>query len=348
MSVGVQKLPVAFEAMGGDRGPSVAVEGAVAAWKAWGTESILVGDEVQLAELKSAIDPHGRCGIQIRHAPEVVGMDETPAVSLRKKPRSSIRIAHQLIVSGEASSVVSAGNTGAMMATGLFELGTIQGISRPAIATLIPKKGSAKPTVLIDSGANTECHARQLVQFAVMGDIYARDILGCQAPRVALLSNGSESSKGTDITRAAAFVLEALGGFHYVGYIEGNDLPNDIADVVVCDGFVGNVLLKGMEGAVKLVFDSIKSFSKEDIRGRLGLWLAHRLLKRVFKEKLDPSAYGGAPLLGLKGVSIVAHGSSDSRALMNALRLASRLSEIGVVTSLERAMAVLETHLEAI
>jgi glycerol-3-phosphate acyltransferase PlsX len=334
--------------MGGDRGASVAVEGAVAAFKAWGVTTILVGDELELQSHLDSFDQEFSKKLQIYHAPEMVGMDDSPSVSLRKKPRSSMRVAHQLVVEGKASSIVSAGNTGAMMATGLFEFGTISGIGRPAIATLIPKISSDRPTVLIDSGANVECHARQLVQFAVMGDIYARDILGCKNPRVALLSNGSESSKGTDITRAAAYLLESLAGLHYVGYVEGNDLPRDVADVVVCDGFVGNVLLKGMEGAVRLVFDSIKTYSKQDWKGRMGLLLARGLLRRIFQQKLDPSAYGGAPLLGLKGISIVSHGSSDARAIMNAIRLASRLSEMGIADSLERAMTVLETHLEAI
>jgi phosphate acyltransferase len=341
-------LPVAVDAMGGDKGPSVAVEGAVRAWKAWGLSSLLVGDESVLRELLAKANVEDKAAIQILHAPDVITMEDSPAVSLRKKPKSSMRVAYRAVTAGDASSVVSAGNTGAMMAAGLFEFGAIQGLARPAIATLIPKISSDSPTVLLDSGANTECHARQLVQFAVIGDLYAREVLGCQKPRTALLSNGSEASKGTDVTRSAAHMLGALEGMRYVGYVEGNDLPDDIADVVVCDGFVGNVLLKGMEGAVRLVFSTIKNFSNDTLKGKVVLWLARNLLRRVFKEKLDPSAYGGAPLLGLKGVGIVAHGSSDARAFMNAIQIAHKLSESDLANSLERAMLLLETQMEAI
>lgn len=193
--------------------------------------------------------------------------------------------------------MVSPGNTGAMMAAGLYVSGTLPGIARPAIASLIPKSGNGQPTVLLDSGANVDCNANQLVQFALMGNCYALSVLNCTSPRIGILSNGSEKSKGNDITRSASLMLSEIKELNFIGYIEGRDLPRDVADVVVCDGFVGNVLLKAMEGSIELVFDSIKHYVEKSFRGKVGMWLAKPIFKALFKQKLDPSAYGGAPLL---------------------------------------------------
>jgi phosphate acyltransferase len=232
-----------------------------------------------------------------------------------------------------------------MMAAGLFVAGTLSGIARPAIASLIPKVGDLTPTVLLDSGANIDCHAYQLVQFALMGAYYARSAINCENPRVGLLSNGTEISKGNDIIRSAALNLSELQGVNFIGYVEGRDIPRDVADVVVCDGFVGNVLLKAMEGSVELVFDSLKHYVDRSTRGKLGMWLAKPILKSLFYDKLDPSSYGGAPLLGLSEIAIVCHGASNSRAIMNGIRVAKKCVDADLVSKMSAALNVLDVRL---
>jgi len=333
------ELPIAVDAMGGDLGSSVVVEGAVRAAREFNISSILVGKEdelrAKLTELKADADPR----ISVVHAKDVVTMEDSPSAAIRRKPHSSIRVAHNLVKEGRASAVVSPGNTGAVMAVGIFVLGTFPGVVRPAIASLIPKIGTASPTVLLDCGANIDCRATQLVQFALMGKHYAQIATGCKEPRIALLSNGSEPSKGTDVIRAAAQALSSLKDIRYVGYIEGRDMPKDTADVVVCDGFVGNVMLKSMDGTVELVLQSLKFYMKKSLRWQLGMFLAKPLFKTLFKEKFDPAAYGGAPLLGLKGISIICHGSSNDRAIMNAISVAHKFVQGELVRKMEGALA---------
>lgn len=335
-------MPIALDCMGGDHGPRVAVEGAVAAARNFGIASILVGDEKQLQTLISSVGTGGALPLSIQHASQVVGMDEAPGLAIRGKQDSSIRVAFELVSQGRASAVVSPGNTGAIMAAGVFVGGTLPGIARPAIASLIPKGISGAPTVLLDAGANTGCQAFQLVQFALMGHHYAKSALGVAQPRIALLSNGTELAKGNDVIRSAAMMLSEVEGIHFIGYVEGRDIARDVVDVVVCDGFVGNVVLKAMEGCVTLVTDSIKSVAEASLRAKLGLWLARPALRTVFKEKLDPSAYGGAPLLGLGQIAIKCHGSSSSRAVMNGLRVAQRFVDEKVLLSLHGALAQLD------
>lgn len=344
----VLALPIAVDAMGGDHGPSVVVNGAIAAAKEFDISAILVGDEKQLIPLLRQGDPEGSLPLTVQHASQVVGMDEAPGLAIRGKQDSSIRIAFELVSQGKASAVVSPGNTGAIMAAGVFVVGTLPGIARPAIASLIPKGGSGAPTVLLDAGANTECHAFQLVQFALMGHYYATAALGCPAPRIALLSNGTELAKGNDIIRSAAMMLSELEGINFIGYVEGRDISRDVVDVVVCDGFVGNIVLKAMEGCVALVTDSIKAVSQTSLRGKVGLWLARPVLRKVFKDKLDPSAYGGAPLLGLGQIAIKCHGSSSSRAVMNGIRVAQRFVEQGVLSSLHAALQQLDVRMASV
>lgn len=329
--------------MGGDLGPSVAVEGAVRAAKELGISSILVGAEGDIRPILQRLGASDLATLQVRNATEVITMDDSPSMAIRGKPDSSIRVAFELVRSGEACGVVSAGNTGAVMAAGLYVSGTLAGISRPAIATLIPKTGDLPPTVLLDSGANIDCHAYQLVQFALMGNYYARSALPCESPRIALLSNGTESSKGTDMIRSAAMTLSELKSLNFVGYIEGRDISRDVADVVVCDGFVGNVVLKSMEGAVELVLDSMKHYVEEaSMRGKLGMWLSKPILKSLFRDKLDPSAYGGAPLLGLNDIAIICHGASNTRAIINALRVARKFVDEGLVEKMSGALGTLD------
>ena len=344
----VSALPIAVDAMGGDHGPQVVVQGAIAAAKEFGVSAILVGDEKQITPLLREGDPGSSLPLSVHHASQVVGMDEAPGLAIRGKQDSSIRIAFELVSQGKASAVVSPGNTGAIMAAGVFVAGTLPGIARPAIASLIPKGGSGTPTVLLDAGANTECHAFQLVQFALMGHYYAKAALGCPSPRIALLSNGTELAKGNDIIRSAAMMLSELEGINFIGYVEGRDISRDVVDVVVCDGFVGNIVLKAMEGCVGLVTDSMKAVSQTSLRGKVGLWLARPVLRKVFKEKLDPSAYGGAPLLGLGQIAIKCHGSSSSRAVMNGIRVAQRFVEQGVLSSLHGALQQLDVRMASV
>lgn len=336
------ELPVAVDAMGGDLGPGVAVGGAYRALKDHGIRSILVGDSDCInRELKNKFNYTGS-DILVQHADEVITMEDSPSAAIRKKTKSSIRIAFELVKDGKASSVVSPGNTGAVMAAGLYVLGTLPGIARPAIATLLPKIGDAPPTVFLDSGANVDCDASHLVQFALMGHYYAQVAIKNERPRVAFLSNGSEPTKGTDTIRAASAMLSQLKEINYIGYIEGRDLPRNVVDVVVCDGFVGNVALKLMEGAVELVVDSIRHFVGGSVRGKAGLWLIKPLLKTLFRDKLDPSAYGGAPLLGLNDLAIICHGSSNERAIMNAMRVARDFVHEGLIERIEQSLIALD------
>ncbi|MBX7145669.1 MAG: phosphate acyltransferase PlsX [Oligoflexia bacterium] len=325
--------------MGGDFGPQPVVDGAVAAVRNLGIPSVIVGNEgeirARLEKLGASTDER----IRVQHASQTVTMDDSPSSVLRKKQEASICIAFELVRRGDACAVVSPGNTGAVMAAGMMISGTLPGIARPAIATLIPRVGNKPPTVLLDSGANVDCNASQLVHFALMGNHYARVAIGAEKPRVALLSNGTEPSKGTDLIRSAAQMLAEMPELNFIGYVEGRDISRDRADVVVCDGFVGNVLLKGMEGAVELVFDSIKHYLESSVRAKLGMWLCKPMFKRLFRDKLDPSAYGGAPLLGLCDTAIICHGSSGARAIENAIRVAHSSWQQDLSANLSAALA---------
>lgn len=342
---GTGVLPIAVDAMGGDHGPKVVVEGAVMAARRDGIPSIIVGNQEEIEPLLKGYALSDRSLISVHHASQFIQMDESPGLAIRGKPDSSIRVAFELVNDGKASAVVSPGNTGAIMAAGVFVGGTLPGIARPAIASLIPKGVGATPTVLLDSGANTGCQAFQLVQFALMGNQYAKSALGIESPRIALLSNGTEVSKGNDIIRSAAMMLSEIEGLNFKGYVEGRDIAKDVVDVVVCDGFVGNIVLKAMEGSVGLVIDSVKAAMEHSLRAKLGLWLAKPVLKSVFKDKLDPSAYGGAPLLGLGQIGIKCHGSSKSRAIMNGIRVARKFVDEDVLQQLHTALGHLDSKM---
>jgi glycerol-3-phosphate acyltransferase PlsX len=331
--------------MGSDRGPEVIVRGALTALSKLQRPVILVGDENIISSALAQAGIIAGNSVQVVHAPDVITMDDTPSTVIRKRLQASVRVAFELVEKGEASGVVSAGNTGGMMAAGLYAVGALPGILRPAIATLIPKIEDLPPTVLIDSGANVDCHAHQLVQFALMGRIYAKSVLKIDRPRVALVSNGSEASKGTDILRSTSQLLRDLPEVNFIGYVEGRDLPHDRADVVVCDGFVGNVLLKAMEGSVELVVGSMRHHVTKSFWGRVGLWIARNRLKALFRGRLNPSAYGGAPLLGLRTVAIVCHGSADEEAIRNALAVAERFVDANLVQQLDEALGDYEGNL---
>lgn len=341
-------LPVAVDAMGGDLGASVVVEGAVLALREFGINSILVGAETEIRSALTNLGASSLEGLQVRHAPDVVTMEDSPTVALRKKPNASIRIAFELVKEGKACAVVSPGNTGAVMAAGIYVSGTLPGIVRPAIASLIPKVGNCVPGVLLDSGANIDCHAHQLVQFALMGNYYAMSALRKEKPRVALLSNGAELSKGTDILRSAALMLADYNGINFIGFVEGRDLARDVVDVIVCDGFVGNIVLKTVEGSVEFVLDSMRQQIGKSIAGKVGMWLAKPSLKGLFHDKLDPSSYGGAPLLGLNDAAIVCHGSSNAKAIMNGIRVARGFYDDGVISKICSALNVLDLKMPGV
>lgn len=331
-------LPIALEAMGGDLGPSVAVAGAVRAARELGLKTLLVGNEDLINELLREVPSDIRPLLPVRHAPDVVTMEDSASVALRRKPNSSIRVAFRAVEEGQASGCISAGNTGAMMAAGMFECGTLPGISRPAIATMIPRRGTSTPVVFLDVGANVDCHSQQLVQFAVMGSAFATVAHDRKRPRVALLSNGSEVGKGTDIVRAAAESLRGIPALNFIGFAEGKDLVRDTADVVVCDGFIGNAVLKAMEGTFELIVGAIKDEVAKSRIAQLGMLLARPVLKRVISERFDPAVHGGAPLLGLARLGIVCHGSSSESAFFHAVRVGHHFAKEQLTSRLEAAL----------
>lgn len=315
-------MRVALDAMGGDFAPAVTVEGAAeTVSESEDIEIILVGDEPALRkELAGKRYPSGR--LEIRHSSQVVGMDEPALVAVRKKKDSSIKRAVELLKSGEADAVVSAGHSGVAMALSLLMLGTSQGVDRPAIATIMPTlKG---PVVLLDVGANVDCTPENLFQFALMGDAYCRAMFGIPEPKIALLSIGEEDTKGNVVTKEA-FRLIRDSGVNFIGNMEGKDIFTGNADVVVCDGFVGNIVLKTSEGLAEAIMKMLKREIADVATGRIGYLLMKPAL-RNFKKKTDYDEYGGAPLLGISGTCIISHGRSSAKAIRNAIKVASEFS----------------------
>lgn len=306
---------IAIDAMGGDHAPHAVIEGALLAAQDLAAELILVGDPDQIA-LELTKHPHAP-KFKIVPASQVVPMHESPSAALRKQD-SSMSVAFNLMHRGEVDAVVSAGNSGAMMAVGMFTLGTLAHVARPAILVVIPSLG--KGTVIVDAGANVDCKPRHLVQFGHMGSIYAERVLGIAEPRVGVLSNGEEESKGNDLTRLTSEQLAATP-LNYIGYVEGRDIFSGKVDVIVCDGFTGNIALKSMEGVASFASEVLKSAFKKDLQSRLGYLLSRKSLAEAHR-RLDYAEYGGAPLIGLDGVAIVAHGGSNPRAIKNAIRAA--------------------------
>ena len=334
-----ERIVVAVDAMGGDNAPAVEVEAAVSAARQWGLPVILVGDTVRI---ESELKKHRTEGLDIgiRHASEVVGMHDSPSDAIRKKKDSSIRVAFGLVKNGEAHAVVSAGNSGATMAAGMFVLKRVRGIDRPAIATIFPNLKDQ--TLVLDVGGNVDCKPVHLSQFALMGEVYARHVLGKQQPRVGLLSNGEEESKGNELTREAHHLLKGAT-FNYIGYVEGRDIFNGSVDVVVCDGFVGNVVLKVSEGLADAIFTMLRQEIGGRFLAKIGYLLA-RPAFRAFRKKVDYAEYGGAPLLGIEGTGMICHGGSNPRAITNAIRMAheyaARRVNDQLVTQLQTDAAV--------
>ncbi|HXG19432.1 MAG TPA: phosphate acyltransferase PlsX [Methylomirabilota bacterium] len=311
---------IAVDAMGGDHAPQAVVEGAFLAAQEHGIAVLLVGDRGRLLPELTRVGGAESSLVAIRHAAETIEMGESPVSALRRKPNSSLQVAFQAVKTGEAGAVVSAGNTGAVLALAVTVLGNLSGVDRPAIITAIPAVHGY--TYLLDAGANIECKPLHLVQFAVMGEIYARVVRAIAAPRVGVLSNGEEDSKGTDVTRAAHEILKKLP-LHYIGYVEGRDLNNGKVDVVVTDGFTGNVALKTMEGFAGFLTGRLRAVFTANWRNKL----AYLLVRSAFDDlraTLDPSEVGGAPLLGAEGLAIIAHGASSPKAIKNAIRVADQ------------------------
>jgi glycerol-3-phosphate acyltransferase PlsX len=310
-------MRVALDAMGGDHAPREIVAGAADAVRDLGIEVALVGPAARLREEMrgGASAAH----LRIVDAPDVIGMAEAPAMALRRKRRSSIAVALDLVRRGEADAMVSAGNTGAVMAAALLTLRPIEGIDRPAIAAVLPtQRGRA---LMLDAGANVDCRPKHLLQFAVMGSVYAQRVMGVPSPRVGLLSNGEEDTKGNELVIRAAELLRR-SGLRFIGNIEGRGVFAGDADVVVCDGFVGNAVLKFGEGLALGIFSLLREELSRGLLVRLGVALARPRL-RALARRLDHTEYGGAPLLGVDGICIVSHGSSKSRAIRNAIALAA-------------------------
>lgn len=309
-------IKIALDAMGGDRAPAVVVEGALLAVKELGVQIALVGQR-DLVEKELARHSGNSSAIEVVPASQSVAMDESLSTALKKKD-SSMTIAIEMVKRGEAQAVVSAGNSGAMMATGMLVLGKLPGVERPAILVVVPTSG--KGTVIIDAGANVDCKPRHLLQFGLMGAIYAERVLGLTEPRVGVLSNGEEEGKGNDLTRAASEQL-SNSPLNYIGYVEGRDIFAKTVDVVVCDGFTGNVALKTMEGVASFVIQVLKEAFRQSAFSRLGYLMSRGSLLQAY-NRLDHTEHGGAPLLGLDGVAIIAHGLSDPKAIKNAVRVA--------------------------
>lgn len=317
-------VTIAVDAMGGDHAPKSEVEGAIRAAKSLNVEVILVGKEEILRRELHEVDGTRGLPIRIHHASEVVTMEDSAAKSFRTKRDSSIRVASRLVRDGNAQGVVSAGNTGAVMATVKMVLGMIPGVDRPALATAFPTL-NGNPAVMVDVGANVDSSPRMLAQFALMGDIYSKLIFHTHRPRVGLLSIGEEEHKGNELTKAATPLLKSLP-LNFIGNVEGRDVYTGHADVIVCDGFIGNVALKVSEGLVDVIKHMLHESLEATITRKLGYVLS-RTAYTDFKKRVDYSEFGGAPLLGVKGVCIICHGRSNANAIKNAIRVAAEFAE---------------------
>jgi len=312
-------LTIAVDAMGSDAKPKPEVSGAIQAAKAYGVKVVLVGREDLIRRELEQYETWDESSVTIQHASEYITMEESAAKAMRTKRDSSIRVASRLVRDGKADGVVSAGNTGAVMATAKMVQGVVPGVERPALASTFPTL-TGRPSVLVDVGANVDCDAKMLAQFAVMGDIYSRVILQRDRPRVGLLSIGEEEGKGNDLTREVTPLLKSLT-LNFIGNVEGRDLFTGDVDVLVCDGFVGNVALKVSEGLAEVIKHMLHESLEATITRKIGYVLS-KAAYTDFKKRVDYSEFGGAPLLGVNGVCIICHGRSNANAIKNAIRVA--------------------------
>ncbi|HEV7218940.1 MAG: phosphate acyltransferase PlsX [Terriglobales bacterium] len=329
---------IALDAMGSDRAPKPEIEGAIQASRNYGVEVLLIGPQESLQIELARYSAAGNLPISIVHASEVITMDDKAVQAVRAKRDSSMRVGLRLVRDGKAQGFITAGNTGAAMATAKMVLGAIPGVDRPALAAIFPTATGAVAE-LLDVGANVDCKPENLEQFAVMGEIYFRSMFGTRRPRVGLLSIGEEESKGNELTREAFRLLKQLP-LNFVGNVEGRDLYNGKVDVIVADGFVGNVALKVSEGVANLVRFTLKETLKATITRQVG-YLISRSAFADFKKRLDHTEYGGAPLLGVKGVCFITHGSSNMNAIKNAVRVAAEFAERNINDTIEKELASL-------
>jgi len=327
---------IVVDAMGSDKAPEPEVRGAVLAARQFDVRVHLVGPEDRLRPILRHALRGQRLPVFIAPASEWITMDDKAAQAVRAKRDSTMRVGLKMVKDGRAAGFFTAGNTGAAMATAKMVLGMLAGVDRPALAQILPTV-SRVPSLLLDVGANVDCDPDNLVQFAMMGHMYAKNILRIHNPRVGLLSIGEEDSKGNALTRDTLPLLRALKGINFLGNVEGRDLFNGHSDVAVCDGFVGNVALKSIEGTAHLLSDSLRESLKSTVTSQVGALLSRRAFAE-FKKRLDYSEYGGAVLLGVRGVCIVGHGSSNEKAIMNGVRVAAEFAQAEVNSSIETAL----------
>ncbi len=328
-------ITIAVDALGGDHAPRPEVEGAVLAARELGVRVMLVG---QPGVVRHELAKHAHRGLAIELVPasEVITMKDSPMLAFRKKKDSSVHVAAKLVRAGRADGMVSAGNTGAVMAVARFGLGTLESVDRVALAAPFPTlRGGV--SVMLDVGANVDSRVEHLLQFAVMGEIYYRAIFGTRRPKVALLSIGEEEMKGNELTREAHNRLKQLP-LNFVGNVEGRDVFAGNVDVIVCDGFIGNVALKISEGVALLIVTMLKDALKSTLSSQVGSLLSRRAYQG-FKKKIDYSEYGGAPLLGVRGITVIAHGSSNANAIKNAIRVAAELARAKMNEKIEQELS---------
>ena len=336
-------IRVALDAMGGDKAPGEVVLGAVQAAREYSMGVYLVGRE---DAIKAELAKHDTSGLDlpIVHTDEVIEMDEHPVSAVRKKKNASMVLALQLVRDGSALGAVSAGNSGAMMAASLFTLKRIEGVDRPALGTVFPTKDGE--CFVLDVGANTDCKPEYLEQFALMGSIYMERIFSVASPRVGLLANGEEETKGNELVQQTHQLLKTHAetlGINFIGNVEGRDIPRGEADVVVCDGFVGNVVLKLSEGMAETLLGMLRTQMTSSLANKLAAAILQPGLRKAFR-RLDYAEYGGVPLLGINGSAIVAHGRSNAKAIKNALRVARQTSETNVIDAIATRLAGLQAE----
>jgi len=331
-------IPIVLDAMGSDKSPEPEIAGAIMACRQLPVRVLLVGPEDVIRPALEAKLRGESLPIEIVHASEWISMDDKAAASVRSKKDSSMRVGLKLVREKKAAGFLTAGNTGAAMATAKMVLGALAGVDRPALAAVLPTITGA-PCILLDVGANVDCDAQNLQQFAVMGNMYSRHVLHCADPRVGLLSIGEEETKGNALIAQTLPLLKELH-LNFLGNVEGRDIFNGHADVIVCDGFVGNVALKTSEGLAKLVRELLRESLNSTVTAKVGALLSKQAF-HAFKKRLDQSEYGGAPLLGVRGVCIVGHGSSNERAIMNGIRVAAEFAQADINNQIEEQLAAL-------
>ena len=329
-------MRIVVDAMGGDRAPQVVVDGAVQAARDLGLEVVLVGQQEAVGAALGNHDTDG-LALSVQHASQVIEMDEHPAAAVKSKKDSSMIVGMELVKRREADAFYTAGNSGGALASALFRLGRIRGIKRPALSTVFPSKTPQGFCFLLDIGANAECKPEFLVQFALMGSVYSERVMGVQNPRVAIVSNGEEEGKGNQLVQATVPLLKE-SGLNFVGNAEGKDIPWGTADVVVTDGFTGNIILKLAEGISKFLLDVLKEEITSRNVSKVGALLAKPAFDEV-RKRLDYREYGGAPLLGVDGIVIVGHGRSDALAIRNGIRMAAQTVENGVLDAIKQGLA---------